>query len=82
MRPEAINYWLAREPFTPFRLSLSNGRTFDVHDPHTVTFFDRNSLLVGELDPDFPFPVLSKAVGVPLIHINSIEPLLQPASAG
>ena len=79
MRPEDIHLWLTRQPFVPFRISLSNGRVFEVRDPHTVQFWSRNTLLVGELDPDFPFPVPSKSTSVPLIHINTIEPLPQAA---
>lgn len=81
MRPEDINHWLTQLPFVPFRMCLSNGQAFDVRDPHTVQFWSRNMLMVGELDPDFPFPVPSKSSSVPLIHINTIEPLPQPAPA-
>ena len=81
MRPEDLAHWLSQQPFVPFRINLSNGRSFDVYDPHTVFFWNRNTVLVGELDPDFPFPAMSKSSSVPLIHINCIDPLPTPAPA-
>lgn len=75
MRPEDINFWLTQQPFVPFRLSLSNGRTYDVRDPHCVVFVNRHTVAVGDLDPDFPFPILGRSSYVPLIHMNHIEPL-------
>lgn len=81
MRPERVNEWLARVPFIPFRINLSNGRHYDVHDPHCV-LLERHDMIVGELDPDFPFPLVTKSTFVAYMHINTIEPLPQPATAG
>ena len=81
MRTEDIVQWLTQQPFVPFRIVLSNGRAFDVRDPNTVSFFSRGTLLIGELDPDFPIPVFSKSTSASLIHINHIEPITEPAPA-
>ena len=80
MRPEDVNFWLTQEPFVPFRVSLSNGRVYDVRDPDCVVFVNRHTVAVGALDPDFPFPVLGKSNYVPLIHMNHIGPLPEPAA--
>jgi hypothetical protein len=36
MRPEEVKNWLKREPFVPFRMVLSNGRTFEVQHPEMI----------------------------------------------
>ena len=81
MRPDDIHSWLRRDPFQPFRLHISNGRSFDVTQPGMV-WVGRNWLMVGDLDPDFPVPTVTTAHHVTLLHINHIEPLPQPAAAG
>ncbi len=74
MRPQDIYNWLRREPFVPFRISLSNGRQFDIRNPGMV-LVGRSELVVGDQDPDFPVPVYDTASFVALMHINHIEPL-------
>ena len=37
MREEVVHIYTKRQPFRPFRLTLSNGRTYDVHHPEMVS---------------------------------------------
>jgi hypothetical protein len=74
MRPEDIFDWLQREPFVPSRIFTSNGRQFDVRRPE-MAMVGRRSLLVGELDPDFPLPIYSRSTEISLLHINHIDPI-------
>ncbi len=36
MAPEDIEYWLKAEPFQPFRITMTAGRTYDVRHPEFV----------------------------------------------
>jgi hypothetical protein len=36
MRPDDVRDWLNERPFKPFRISLTNGITFDVRVRHEV----------------------------------------------
>jgi hypothetical protein len=57
-------------PFKPFRLTLSDGRTFTVPN-HDVAFVKRNSILIGiELDSK---SFAEKYVECAILHITSIE---------
>ena len=78
MRPEDIHAWLRRDPFVPFRIHLSTGRTFDIRRPGLV-LVGRSALVIGEPDPDFDLPVFDTVdLHVALAHINHIEPLAPP----
>jgi len=74
MEPKDIYRWLNSVPLIPFRISMSNGRTYDVHKPEFV-MQGKTTLILGEPDPDFPIPVFETAEFLSLMHINSISPL-------
>ena len=79
MRPEDVHAWLRRDPFVPFRIHLSNGRTFEDRHPELV-MVGRTSLVIGDRDPDFAIPVFDAVnLHVALMHINHIEPLAPSA---
>ena len=76
MRPEDIRELLHTEPFKPFRVHLSDGRTFDIHHPEFV-FVLRSRLDIGVADnsgSEFP----DRTERCALLHIVSVEEL-QPA---
>ena len=65
-------------PFRPFRITLSDGRSFSVPN-HDVAFVKRNSILIGiELDSR---SFAEKYVECAILHFTSIEdvPSAQPA---
>lgn len=78
MRPEEVNGWLKREPFVPFRMVLSNGRTFEVRHPEMV-MVGRTWVVVGDLVLAGDFPLPESYVTVALVHVNLIEPLRSPS---
>jgi hypothetical protein len=64
-------------PFRPFRVTLSDGRSFDVPN-HDVVLVKRNSILIG-LDLDSR-SFAQKYVECAILHIASIEDITpQPA---
>jgi len=36
MRPEAIHGFTRRQPFVPFRLITTEGRSYDIHHPDQI----------------------------------------------
>ena len=74
MDTQSVYNWLHKEPFVPFRISMSNGRVFEVVAPE-LALLSRTDLLFGQPDPDFPVPIMKNATWIALSHINSIEPI-------
>lgn len=72
--------WLKANPFVPFRVVLSNGTIYEIHQPSQM-WPGRQSVLIGFTSPTDPW-VYEKHVTVGLIHINAIEPLPTAAQAG
>ena len=73
MRPEDIQAFLKKEPFQPFRLTLTDGRTYDVRHPE-LAMVGRSTLIIGLPAPDDPAPVYDRFVTVSLLHIMQMEP--------
>jgi hypothetical protein len=78
MLPDALDRELAREPFVPLRLRLSDGSTLDVHNPG-LTFIARGALYVARTDRPHS-RIMDGFRLVSLRHIVSVE-LLEPAGA-
>ena len=75
MNPTDFHKWLKNRPFQPFRLFLSNGKTYDVRHPELV-LVGRNAVSIGTPAPEFTDPVADRVVDVALLHINVIEPMV------
>jgi hypothetical protein len=73
MRPEDIREFLQHRPFQPFRLTLTDGRTYDVRHPE-LAMVGRSSVAIGVPSPDDPRPVYDRLVRVSHLHIMQIEP--------
>ncbi len=74
MRPEDVREFLRRRPFQPFRITLTDGRTYTVQHPD-LAMVGRSTVAVGlprENDPD---PVYDRLVTISLLHIMEVEPL-------
>jgi hypothetical protein len=80
-RREEIRQLLRQRPFQPFRVRLSDGRTFDIHDPHmnmvTPWFF---TIGIPEVGVGDPYPEHLERVDWPLIQ--TVEMLPSPTNAG
>ena len=74
MRPEDVREFLRRQPFRPFRLTLTDGRTYDVMHPE-LAMVGRSWMQVGLARPGDPKNIAERLSSVPLLDIMQIEPL-------
>jgi hypothetical protein len=74
MRPQDVLEFLRRRPFRPFRLTLTDGRTYDVMHPE-LAIVGRSSVEVGLARPEDPDNIAERLISVSLLHIMQIEPL-------
>jgi hypothetical protein len=79
MRSEDIREYVKQEPFQPFRLTLTDGRTYEVHHPELV-MVGRSALAIGLPRPGDPEPVYDRLVTVSLLHIMQLEALASSTS--
>ena len=73
MRPEDIGEFLQRRPFQPIRITLTDGRTYDIRHPE-LAMVGRSTVAIGVPAPDDPSPVYDRLVTVSLLHIMQVEP--------
>ncbi len=78
MRTEDIREYVRRQPFQPFRLTLTDGRTYEVHHPELV-MVGRSTVAVGLPRPNDPEPVYDRLVTISLLHVMQVEALASPA---
>lgn len=71
MRPEDIREFLQHKPFQPFRLTLADGRTYEVRHPE-LAMVGRSAVAIGVPAPDDPRPVYDRLVTVSLLHIMQV----------
>ena len=72
MRPEDLRKFLRREPFRPFRLTLTDGRTYDVMHPE-LAMVGRSSVEVGLARPEDSENIAERIVSISLVDIMQIE---------
>jgi hypothetical protein len=77
MRTEDLHHLLREQPFRPFRIYLSNGRTYAIRYPELV-MVARTVAVIGKPSPDLPAPAIDDYAVVTLLHINNVEPLPSP----
>jgi hypothetical protein len=63
---------LNRQPFVPFRITLSSGQSFEVRHPETA-FLSRTSIYIGA--GGFEDGVPAEYHICSLLHVTSIEPI-------
>ncbi len=73
MRPEDIRDFLQKRPFQPFRLTLTDGRTYEVRHPE-LAMVGRSIVAIGVPAANDPSPVFDRLVTVSLLHIMQVEP--------
>ncbi len=73
MRPDDIRDFLQKRPFQPFRLTLTDGRTYEVRHPE-LAMVGRSIVAIGVPAANDPRPVFDRLVTVSLLHVMQIEP--------
>jgi hypothetical protein len=76
MPPDELRSLIRARPFVPFRLHLTDGRSFDVRHPDNLLVTARVAV-VGVYNGDTAFPDRSETVA--LIHVVSTEPIAPSA---
>jgi len=79
MRPEELAEKLRQQPFAPFRIHLTAGRTYDIRH-HELVWVRRQCADIA-LDPDPNTGVIEHSDRVSLLHIVRIEDLEAPAQS-
>jgi hypothetical protein len=65
-------------PFKPFRVYLSDGRTYDITN-HDMMFVNRNTIFIGvNLDDN---DLAERMVQCPILHITGIEDIVTKQAA-
>jgi hypothetical protein len=74
MRPEDMREFVRRQPFQPFRITLTDGRTYDVVHPD-LAMVGRGTVAVGLPRPGDADPIYDRLVTMSLLHIMQVEPI-------
>ena len=73
MRPEDIREFLQHKPFQPFRVTLTDGRTYEVRHPE-LAMVGRSGVAIGVPATGDTRPIYDRLVTVSLLHIMQVEP--------
>ena len=73
MRSEELRDHLRKRPFRPFRLILTDGRTFEVRHPE-LAVIGRTTVAVGLARRGDPEPMFDRMTTVPLADVLRVEP--------
>jgi hypothetical protein len=77
MAPEELASALRRQPFMPFRITLTEGSTYDVRHPE-LCMAGRRSAVIGLSKDEDPDLLFDRTVTVDLLHIVKLEPIDSP----
>ena len=80
MSPEDNRGQLRQRPFRPFRITLTDGRSYEIRHPELVAV-GRSTIFLGFPAPDDPEPVYDRYAIISLLHIMQVEPA-GPSPAG
>ena len=72
MGPDDILTFVKRQPFQPFRLTLTDGRTYDIRHPE-FAMVGRSSVVIGISLQDESESIYDRLVMVALSHIMQAE---------
>ena len=72
MRPDDVRPFLDKRPFQPFRLTLTDGRVYEIRHPE-MALLTRTDILVGIDMADEGVPSEFKICS--LLHVTAIEPI-------
>jgi len=79
MAPQELAAAVHRRPFVPFKLTLTEGSTYEIRHPELCMVGQRSVILglVSSNDPDLLF---ERSLTVDLPHIVKLEPMESAAS--
>jgi hypothetical protein len=80
MRPEEIRTLLRRQPFTPFRIYVSDGGVFEVKHPEMAMLTQRE-ILVAVPQGNDAAQIPSGHQIIALLHVTRLEPINASAEA-
>jgi len=72
MTVQTFRELLTKQPFVPFRLIMSSGKSYEVRHPE-MAWLTRTDILVGVDETDEGVPAEFRICS--LLHVTSIEPL-------
>jgi len=72
MRSQDIRNFVKQQPFQPFRITLTDGRTYDVRHPE-MAMVGKSSVAIGLPAAEDEEPIYDRLVTVSLIHIMQAE---------
>lgn len=78
MFPQDVREFLTRQPFQPFRVTLSDGRTYEVRHPE-LAMVGLSTVAFGIPPEGSTVPVYERLITVALSHVMQIEPLETPS---
>jgi hypothetical protein len=78
MGPQELSDALHRQPFVPFRLTLTEGSTYDVRHPE-MCLAGRRSAVIGFPAPGATELLYDRYVTIDLLHVVKLEPLETPS---
>jgi hypothetical protein len=83
MRAHDVHEFVRRQPFQPFRVTLTDGRTYDVTHPE-LAMVGHQTIALGLPKTHGPAFIYDRLVTVSLLHIMQIEPLppVEPPTNG
>ncbi len=76
MRPEDLYDRLHKRPFEPFRISLTDGRVFDIRHPK-INMVGVSYIIIGIPIPNDPDPIADHSIKIPLSLVRGVEPLTE-----
>jgi hypothetical protein len=74
MRAADVREFVRRQPFQPFRITLTDGRTYDVVHPE-LAMVGHRVVAVGLPRANGPNFIFDRLVTVSFLHIMQIEPI-------
>ena len=80
MAPQELRAAVRRTPFAPFRLTLTEGSSYEIRHPDLCMVGHRSAVLGLGADPNDPDALFERSVTVDLLHIVKLEPLESAAS--
>ena len=78
MRAEDMKEILTGQPFTPIRIYLSDGKTYDITHPDQVYVMKSRMIIGTKSDPETR--IVERSEQIALVHVVRVEPLSSMAS--
>jgi hypothetical protein len=76
MRAQDVSEFVRKQPFEPFRITLTNGVTYDVVHPD-LAMVGHRTVTIGLPRPNGPQAIYDRVVSVSFLHVMQIEPVPQ-----